>query len=241
MYPISFIPLVDRDEWIIEQCRGKRVLHIGCTDWPMTASRIEEGRLLHTQLLSVGQDVVGLDTDAEGIARLRELLPTHEFFVHNAENLQDCSGLRSRVFDVIVAADVIEHLSNVGLFLAGVKTYMTPATELLITTPHAYSIKRMFLMFLGYEHVHDDHTAYFSLSTLKRILGRFGFEIASCCGFQWKNPTARNRLAYLVSLPVLWLTRGRTCDELALLVKSNSPLAPTHAHAVNTASAAANP
>ena len=216
--------IVDRDEWLVNYVRGKNVLHVGCTDHPITASRIAEGRMLHGKLESSAKSVVGLDYDREGIESLRALMPDHEFVCHNAEQLADCEELRGRQFDVVLAADVVEHLSNVGLFLGGVSKLLTPDGALVITTPNAFSIKRMAAMvLLRREQVHPDHTAYFSQVTLQRALDRQDFDQMDWFMFQWCNPTPRNAFANAAVMPVVRATGGRLCDELVVVAVSRPP------------------
>lgn len=38
---------INKEQWIVERVKDAIVLHVGCTDWPLTASRLKEGRLLH--------------------------------------------------------------------------------------------------------------------------------------------------------------------------------------------------
>jgi len=64
---------------------------------------------------------------------------------HDAEQLERCDPLKKMQYDIIGAADVLEHLSNVGLFLSGARAFMRPDDRLLITTPNAYSMKRMLI------------------------------------------------------------------------------------------------
>jgi hypothetical protein len=72
---------------------------------------------------------------------------------------------------------MIEHLSNPGLFLRGIKRFMNPDTNLLITTINAYCGMRMAIYGLrgkrgALEPVHPDHVAYYSYSTLQHLLER---------------------------------------------------------------------
>lgn len=220
---IQHLKLIERDDWLVEACRGKRVLHVGCTDWPMTRRRINENRLLHKKICEVAKEAIGLDIDKEGIKQLSSLMPDKIFVLHNAEKIEECEALVGKRFDIILAADLLEHLSNIGLFLNGVRKMLRPQGRLLITTPHAFAIKRyLALIFLASEHVHHDHIAYFSISTLFSLLSRYGLEIEKAYGFQWRNPTLRNWFANTVILPTLWLSRGRLCDELALVVRRST-------------------
>lgn len=207
-----------RDEWILEQCKGKKVLHLGCTDWPMTESRIRDGILLHAKLATEASRLVGVDPDVEGIQTLSGLMPGFSFVACKAEEMQKQELVTGESWDIILAADVLEHVSNVGLALDSIAALMAPHTQLIITTPSAYSLKRLLgLLVLGTEHVHPDHCYYFSRSTLAQCLGRSGLEISQFASFMWRNPTFKNRLLFSMLLPINLLTKGRMADEVALI------------------------
>ena len=212
--------MVNRDKWLVDLVKDKSILHVGCTDNPITIEKIANGHLLHGQLLRSASHVVGLDYDSDGVTHLRELFPGHEFIMHNAEELPNCDSLMKREFQMVVAADVVEHLSNFGRFLEGIKPLLKSDGKLVLTTPSAFSIKRMVPMILmGIERVHPDHTAYYSLATLKHILSRYGFEIESSVMFQWKNPTWKNRIVNAMFSPFVSLSGGRLSDEIAVVAR----------------------
>jgi len=209
-----YIP--DRDAWIIDHCAGKKVLHLGCTDWPLTKDRLEKGELLHQKLAGVCSLLVGVDPDEEGIVALRKLMPERVFQVSKAEDMKDNAGLSGTSWDVILAADVVEHVSNLGTALDSIASLMRPCTKLLITTPSAFSRKRFVAWSLGNkEHVHPDHCYYFSPSTLTQLLNRSGLGLESYSFFMWKNRRTINRLAFALLAPLNRLAAGRLADELA--------------------------
>jgi 2-polyprenyl-3-methyl-5-hydroxy-6-metoxy-1,4-benzoquinol methylase len=219
MRKLPRIKMIRRDNWLIDTCRGKKVLHVGCTDSPITAEKVASRELLHFKLAEVADQIIGLDIDREGIAVLSELMPDKTFLIHSAEELHTCQSLDGEKFDIIIAADVIEHMSNIGLFFAGVQNLLAPQGKILISTPQSFSIKRMIpMLFMGYEYVHFDHIAYFSVATLSRLLSRYGLSIRETYMFQWHNPTFKNRVANILLSPILWLSGGRLCDEVALEV-----------------------
>lgn len=209
---------VTRDAWLSGLASDRNVLHLGCTDYPLTRDRIATGHLLHARLVEQASTCVGLDNDAEGIAILRSLMPGQEFIEADAEVLDEVGALVGRTFDCIVAADILEHLSNPGRFLSGVKPLLGTSGVLVVTTTQAFSVKRMLPMIVGREHVHPDHVAYFSVSTLTEIARRAGLVIDEFVGFQWINPTVRNRFAYLATLHALALSGNRLCDELGIVM-----------------------
>lgn len=130
--------------------------------------------LLHFDLEKVASELFGFDYDQEGI----DVLKAHgskNIYRADLEKLDEVQ--LDRTFDVIVAGEMIEHLSNPGLFLRGIKRFMNSDTVLLITTINAYSGMRFMIYgLLGkggrVEPVHPDHVAYYSYSTLKLLLER---------------------------------------------------------------------
>ena len=44
---------VNRERFIIDCCKDKKVLHLGCADWPYTEERIQDGSWLHEKISNV--------------------------------------------------------------------------------------------------------------------------------------------------------------------------------------------
>ena len=59
--------LVQRVDFIREICRGRKVLHLGCTNYPYTKEAIDKDMLLHFQLGEVASRLYGFDFDQRGI------------------------------------------------------------------------------------------------------------------------------------------------------------------------------
>jgi len=172
--------LVQRVDFITEKCRGKRVLHLGCTNYPYTEASIANGMLLHFQLQKVATELTGIDSDPAGLDILRQSLGEAPLYQANLERL-DQLELDSK-FEVIVGGEVIEHLLNPGLFLSGIKRFMEPGTELILTTVNAYCALRFFIYGVRgkggrNEPVHPDHVGYYSHKTLTLALERHGLHV----------------------------------------------------------------
>lgn len=175
--------LVDRVEFIIDSCKGKKVLHLGCTNWPYTKEAIEGDMLLHFMIRDEARELYGLDFDQEGI----DILESHgitNLYRGDLEKLEKVPI--AETFDVIIAGEMIEHLNNPGLFLNGIQRFMDSDSRLVITTINAYGASR----FLQYglrgkggavEPVHPDHVAYYSYSTLKLLVERAGLSVTDFC------------------------------------------------------------
>ena len=168
--------LVDRVTYILEHCTGKRVLHLGCTDWPMTDRKLAGGALVHAKIDEVAAALVGVDADRDGVSHLVKL-GYAETYVDNVEHFSH-PAVCHRQYDVIVAGEIIEHLENPGLFLRSVQTLMTPETDLIVTTVNAYCFFRFLYYLRGKELIHEDHNYYFSPVVLRKLLTRCGLEIS---------------------------------------------------------------
>lgn len=171
--------LVQRSDVILEQCKGKKVLHLGCTNYPYTQEAIDHDMLLHFDLEMIAAELYGLDFDQAGI----DILAAHgskNIFRADLEKLEELE--LNETFDVIVAGEIIEHLNNPGLFLSGIQRFMTPDSRLVLTTVNAYCAMRFFYYGLRgkrgrVELVHPDHVAYYSYFTLKLLVERHGLHV----------------------------------------------------------------
>lgn len=177
--PNKKIEIVQRIEFLKNICKEKKVLHLGCTNYPFTDEVIDNGSHLHMQLASVCGELYGFDYDRKGIEKLESKGFTN-IYQGDLEKLEDVP--LDETFDVIVAGEMIEHLNNPGLFLSGIKRFMNDKTELVITTINAYCGLRFFYYFLRgkggvREVVHEDHVAYYSYSTLNLILKRHNLDV----------------------------------------------------------------
>ena len=105
-----------RHPFIVDYCRGKRVLHIGCVDTGLLDERFAAGQLLHQKLDKVAERVVGIDINTEGLQYLRDK-GFDDLHKVNIEDPADFAPLQSETFDVVVISEVVEHLQNVGLAL----------------------------------------------------------------------------------------------------------------------------
>jgi ubiquinone/menaquinone biosynthesis C-methylase UbiE len=173
------LDLVQRVDFIKDHCKGQKVLHLGCTNYPYTDDAIANNMLLHFDLEKIACEVYGFDFDQEGLDKLTNA-GSKNLFKADLEHLDQVP--LDEKFDVIIGGEMIEHLSNPGLFLQGIKRFMDDNTRLVLTTINAYCAMR----FLQYglrgkggrnEPVHPDHVSYYSFKTLNLILERQGLEL----------------------------------------------------------------
>lgn len=173
-YQFNNSNLVDRVKYLQDICRNKTVLHLGATAAPVTVSAVKSGRLFHLKLNEVSSSVVGLDISSEMIEWLSLNCQINNIRYGNIEKPEDYP---QEDFDVILAGEIFEHLSNPGKALDAIRDVIQPGTKLIITVPNAYSLKGFIRAVGGYELIHPDHTLHHSPYTLKSLLERHGFTI----------------------------------------------------------------
>ncbi|MCH7518012.1 MAG: methyltransferase domain-containing protein [Candidatus Dadabacteria bacterium] len=174
---IRTLKYVDRNSYILDICDSKNVLHLGCTDFPFHQEQFESGNLLHRRLINKCKNLYGVDISEEAIDWCRENVGGGEYFLYDIESKEFPGKLQSLDVDIILLPDVIEHLNNPGLALANIRALCVKnGCKLIITAPNAYSIKSYFRVVIGYEYIHQDHVAFYSIYTLYNLLKRFEFD-----------------------------------------------------------------
>jgi len=153
---------------------GKKVLHVGCTDFPI----FNPSTNLHLILAKFLPDIEGYDIDVEGL----KCLKSH----FNGEYYSRIADIRKH-YDVVLIPETIEHVGNVENFLHELDNIST--SYFIVTAPNAYchinalvtnssqfNIMHCFLnktKTLFTEEVHPDHNYYFSPYTLKNCICKY--------------------------------------------------------------------
>lgn len=143
--------------------RGDSVLDIGFLG--ENISREGVPNWAHDIIKSLSDDVYGLDMALPDAYRADA-----RYAEGNAETFTI-----GKKFDVIFAGDIIEHLSNPGLFLERCRMHLKEGGKLVITTPNAFNLFNIAEKFTKYEPTSNhDHTCYYNLKTLRQLLNKNG-------------------------------------------------------------------
>ena len=143
-----------------------RILDLGCS-----------GGLLAEKLRPEGHFVVGVDTSEVPGVRER----TDAFVAADLEN-----GIPQEVgagYDVVIAGDVIEHLSNPRVALRDMMRVLRPGGQVILSVPnfaHWYPRLRVMLGMFGYDRrgiLDETHLRFFTRSSLRRLVRGAGFDI----------------------------------------------------------------
>lgn len=115
----------------IRQATGK-ILHIGCVGKP------HESIWLHKHIVRVAEhtSVIGVDTDAEGIQTMQQ----QGYLAETCDVMNLAVQFPAGHFGLVVAGEIIEHVSDQKGFLQACASVLAPGGVLLVTTPNPYGI-----------------------------------------------------------------------------------------------------
>lgn len=144
-------------------CAGKRVLHVGCADWPITNIKTS----LHLALEPVCAQLDGVDPHTEA---LEQLAP------HVKGRLFASLDEVSEPYDLVLVPEVMEHVPNVSDFLAQLQA--VDAKAFLISVPDAYQCRGRHFDYLTdsetfVEVVHPDHNVWYTPYTFANTIQKY--------------------------------------------------------------------
>jgi hypothetical protein len=215
--------VVDRRAFLPGLARDRKVVHLGCVDEHLTLARAGTGDLLHQELHRVCASLLGVDISVDGLAALRSVVPG-DYLHGDVERLDE---LVLPAAEVVIAAELIEHLGNPGLFLDGLHAYLTQTGAVaVVTTPNAYAWAATARFGLwAREATHPDHRLVYSPVTLDITLQRSGLQPVRRYAHAWhRGPGARARLLDAAERR-LYRRRPWLAPGLVYLVEA-SPLEP---------------
>lgn len=89
-----------------------------------------------------------------------------------------CDFNINRYFDVVVAGEIIEHLTNIDGFFNSCKNHMNKDSVLIVTTPNPYSFMRLFeKLFKSEVSNYKDHVLLLDKTVFFNLVKRYDFDI----------------------------------------------------------------
>lgn len=159
--PVSKID--DRIPYFDGLCKNKKVLHFGCTDWPV----FDPTNNLHIHLSKITSTLHGFDIDKDGIANLKNFVDQDYF--------SEFDQIKGKYYDICLVPETIEHVDNVRSFLEGLSSIK--ADKFLITAPNCFAPAHMHRNInkqnLFQELIHPDHNCWYSPYTLKNQIEKY--------------------------------------------------------------------
>ena len=162
--------VVDRTEFILDMCRGKDVLDMGCVCHDESFYNRDDWQ--HARIKGVARELLGLDYLKDDVEKLRN----KGFNVICADATRKIDI--DKTFDVIVAGDLIEHLVNFEGFFDNISRLLNKGGKVILSTPnpfyagefHYVSFKRAYL-------INPEHTCWIDPLAMQQLVSRFGFDI----------------------------------------------------------------
>jgi 2-polyprenyl-3-methyl-5-hydroxy-6-metoxy-1,4-benzoquinol methylase len=162
-----------------------RVLDIGCGNGSLS-----------NIIAKLGYEVVGVEDSASGIAAATKSFPDCKFIHASIYDIpySDLGGY----FDIVISAEVIEHLQFPRELIKAAKKSLKPNGSLILTTPYHGYIKNLILALTGKMDSHftalwdGGHIKFFSVNTLTKLLqeqniSNLQFEFAGRFPYLWKS------------------------------------------------------
>lgn len=142
---------------------NKKVLHIGCTDYPIFDAKNN----LHIKISKYTSVLHGMDVDKDGL----DVLNRH----YAGTYFTDLNDSYKFEYDTVLVPETIEHVENVGLFLKEISK--VKAETFIITGPNAfndYGVNEYDdKINIFTESIHPDHNCWFSPYTLKNAIEKY--------------------------------------------------------------------
>jgi len=206
----SFIKLMNENRQ-----GGQKILDIGCGNgWLSTLYRLQ------------GDELYGADISELNIKRAKE-----RGVIAIQHNIETELPYADSFFDIILCADVLEHLFFPEKVISEMYRILKPNGILIIGVPNLYCLRNKIEMFLGnaifIEYpVNFEHIRHYSKRTISKILTNNGFSIIKTRGSGWTFNSERFFWAlsllhggnYGLKLLLKTITFGKSQEEFPALM-----------------------
>ncbi len=161
----------NKKDWILSFVKDKKVLDLGCVEHHL--ERTTNENWLHRLIKNEAASVLGVDFLCEEVEKLNE--QGYNCVCADVEKLE-----LNDQFEVVVAGDIIEHLSNCGLFLEKVYKHLKDDGIFLVTTPNpVHYLRFVRLQFHRTAGANPEHTCWFTDKVLGQLAKRYQLEIVN--------------------------------------------------------------
>ena len=131
----------DRDPKRLDSLAGLRILDIGCG-----------GGILCEPLARLGAAVVGIDPSPDNVAVAGRHAASAGVSIDYRNTSAEALAQAGEIFDVVLAMEVVEHVADVGLFVAAAAAMVKPGGLLFVATLNR-TVKSFALAIVGAEYI----------------------------------------------------------------------------------------
>jgi Methyltransferase domain len=170
-------PVRHRTDELLDICRNKRVLHIGCCDHiPLIKQKIDSHDWLHGLITECSEYTVGIDIDVNAISEALKSSGLDNIFLGDITSSDAIEAVRGKQFDIALFGEVVEHISNPAAFLQRFReNYGDIVEHIVITVPNAFRAGNVKGAFRNAETINSDHRFFFTPYTISKIACDAGF------------------------------------------------------------------
>ncbi len=168
-----------RNEILIEQCRDKKIIHLGCVDHniKIISEKLARSKWLHAELVAVAEHCLGVDINAKGIDYISNTIGIRDVIALDIVH-DECSVITSRKWDILLIPDVLEHINDPVAFLSEIRRKFDKCiSTVIITVPNAFALQNFSYSRRNIECINTDHRYLFSPYTLAKVATEAGFKI----------------------------------------------------------------
>jgi 2-polyprenyl-3-methyl-5-hydroxy-6-metoxy-1,4-benzoquinol methylase len=175
---------VDKVAFIQNLCRDRVVLDLGCIRHNALVA-LADPNWIHKKIRDVAGKVIGIDYLKSEVGKIRE----YGYDVRCSDVTRplelECT------FDVIVAADLIEHLANFEAFFRNCSHLLKDDGFLVITTANPfYADEFRYVALKGGYLMNPEHTCWIDPYAMSLLTARYGFTVIDARFIQggWRFP-----------------------------------------------------
>lgn len=170
--------VIDRMAYLVELCRGKKVIHLGCADHlELISSKRKNNMWLHDLLTNASEQCIGFDINKKAVEYInRDLGINNVFYEDIIKN--PSNRMYNSEWDIMVMGEILEHVDNPVEFLSTIKKlYKGYLKRLAITIPNALRLENYIFSQKGYECINSDHRYWFTPYTISKVIHEAGLEV----------------------------------------------------------------
>lgn len=164
--------IADAHALILDMANGKRVLNVGAAGNATFYRDHGVDGWLHARLALRVETLMGLDLDGDEVQVASSL--GYDIHMGNCETAN-----LGTAFDLIVLADVLEHVDNPALALANMMGHLHPGGQIVLTTPNATFLGNVLNALLRRgPHIYWDHVNLYVPENIQVLCDRNGWTLA---------------------------------------------------------------
>lgn len=167
-----------RSDILVDLCRGKRVLHVGCCDHvPLIAEKIAKNEWLHGLITRCSESTIGVDIDPVAVIEASRTSGLDNMFAGDLTSGDSIAEVTESSFDIALLGEVLEHIANPVSFLTRLREkYGHCFSQIIITVPNAFRGGNIHGVFKNTETINSDHRFFFTPYTIAKVALDAGFQ-----------------------------------------------------------------